>query len=61
MERDASALAWTRALLALPTETGRYFDDEFEAVRRRIKAVHGAPVTHDTEPAGAPLLRRADD
>ncbi|HYM68735.1 MAG TPA: hypothetical protein VEZ44_04000 [bacterium] len=60
MERDTSALAWTRALLTLPTETGRDFDDELEAIRRRIKAVHDAPVTHDTEPAGAPRLRRDD-
>ncbi len=61
MERDAAARAWLEILLRVRADAGRYFEAEMEATRRRIEAVHRAPVTHDVEPAGAPRLRRSDD
>ncbi|HXX37044.1 MAG TPA: hypothetical protein VEP50_02680 [bacterium] len=61
MERDASVMAWVRALLTLPGDTGRHFGDEMEAVRRRIETVHRCSVTHDVQPAGTPRLRRSGD
>jgi len=57
MDLDPSVVAWTRALLTLPAERGVHFAEEWDAVKRRIEAVHRAPVTHETEPAGAPRLQ----
>jgi hypothetical protein len=56
MESDQAAIARTRALLKLPVESGHRFAEEWAIVRRHVEIVHGAPVSHDTEPAGAPRL-----
>jgi hypothetical protein len=56
MDSDRPAITWTRTLLDLPEDTGERFADEWEIVRRRIEMVHGVPLSHDTEPAGAPRL-----
>ncbi len=61
MERDAAARARLEILLGVPADLGRHFETEMETVRRRIEAVHRAPVSHDVEPAGAPRLRRPDE
>lgn len=61
MDADRSGVAWTRALLALPSESGERFSEEWEVVRRRIEVVHRTPLPRETEPAGAPRLARGDD
>lgn len=54
MDPDHASVAQTRELLRLPQESGDRFAEEWAAVRRRIEAVHGVPVSYETEPAGAP-------
>jgi hypothetical protein len=61
MEPDLLVVAWTRALLGLPAETGERFPDEWAAVRRHIESVHSFPVPHDAEPAGGPRLESLDE
>ncbi len=56
MDSDRPAVAWTRALLDLPEDSGERFPEEWAIVRRRIEMVHGVRLSHDTEPAGAPRL-----
>lgn len=56
MESNRPAIEWTRALLDLPEESGERTPDEWAVVRRRIETVHDVPLSHDTEPAGAPRL-----
>jgi hypothetical protein len=56
MESDQAAIAITRALIKLPAKAGQRFAEEWTIVARRVEVVHGAPVPHDTEPAGAPRL-----
>jgi hypothetical protein len=60
MDPDRASVASTRELLRLPQESGDRFAEEWMVVRRRIEVVHGVPVSHETEPAGAPRLRAAD-
>ncbi len=60
MERDAAPNTSMRTLLNLPDARGALFDEEMERTRRRIEAVHRAPVSHETEPAGAPRLQPPD-
>jgi hypothetical protein len=57
MEPEHSAIAWIRALLALPRESGERFPEEWDTVRHRIEAVHAARLPHETDPAVAPRLR----
>ncbi|GEM_PF-4615225 len=59
MDRDRPVVAWTRALLALPAESGAQLAEEWAIVRRRIEAVHDVPVAFEVEPAGAPRLQGA--
>jgi hypothetical protein len=61
MEPDRLVVAWTRALLRLPADTGERFPDEWAEVRRRIEYVHSFPVPHDAEPAGGPRLESPDE
>jgi len=61
MEADLLVVAWTRALLSLPAETGEWFPDEWAAVRRYIESVHSFPVPHGAEPAGGPRLESLDE
>lgn len=56
MDPDQAAIAWTRALLALPRESGERFAEEWAIVRRRIEAVHSVSLSRETEPAVAPRL-----
>jgi hypothetical protein len=58
MEPDRSVAGWIRSLLKLPAEVGERFAEEWKTVARRIERVHTVPVSHDTEPAGAPRLER---
>ena len=57
MESDRPITAGTRALLRLPATSGERFPEEWKIVARRIEAVQTHPVSHDTEPAGAPRLQ----
>ncbi len=52
MDVDRSVVAWTRALLALPAESGERLSEEWEVVRRRIEVVHRTALPRETEPAG---------
>ncbi len=61
MDLDRSAVVWTRALLALPPESGSRFPDEWKIVQQRIELVHGVALPRETEPAGAPRLESRDE
>jgi len=61
MESDQAAIARTRALIKLPAEAGQRFAEEWTSVARRVEVVHGTPVPHETEPAGAPRLDVPDE
>lgn len=61
MEPDRSMLARTRSLLKLPAEAGERFPEEWQIVARRIETVHALPISHHTEPAGAPRLEAPDE
>lgn len=56
MDPDRPAVAWTRALLDLPEDSGERFLDEWASVRRRIEMIHRVSLPRETEPAGAPRL-----
>jgi hypothetical protein len=55
-----AAIAWTRTLLGLPAGSGDRFQEEWKIVERRVDTVHGTPVSHEIEPAGAPRLDGPD-
>jgi hypothetical protein len=61
MASDQTAITSVRLLLHLPTETGERFPEEWKIVAHWVEVVHGTPVSHDTEPAGAPRLDVPDD
>jgi hypothetical protein len=61
MDTDAAAIAWTRTALTLPGESGQRFPEEWKIVERRVETVHGTPVSHEIEPAGAPRLAGSDE
>ena len=48
MEADLLVVAWTRALLSLPAETGEWFPDEWAAVKAFAKHVEVVDSTHST-------------
>lgn len=56
MPLDQAAIAWIHELLKLPAACGPRFPEEWNIVARRVEAVHETPVSHETEPAGAPRL-----
>jgi hypothetical protein len=60
MQWDAAPNTSIRTLLNLPDTRGALFDEEMERTRGRIEAVHRAPVSYETEPAGAPRLLSPD-
>jgi hypothetical protein len=61
MDSEHPAIAWVRALLALPHGRGERFAEEWNIVRRRIEIVHAASLPRETEPAVAPRLRGRDE
>ena len=61
MEREGANPASVRALQGITGDTGPPNKNKNDVVRRRIEKVHRHAVSHDTEPAGAPLLGRGDD
>ena len=56
MESDRPVTVHIRTLLRLPAESGERLPEEWGVVVRRVEVIHDLPVSHDTDPAGAPRL-----